>query len=70
MEREKSTKLIFKPTIARRLLKGGCQIVDIKPNKEDKAKTVFVFKIDENFKECLSSILKDREEHSQRLSAE
>lgn len=38
-----STKCIFTPYVARRLLKMGNVIVDIKPRKEDRDKTIFVF---------------------------
>lgn len=34
---------MFTPYVARRLLKMGNVIVDIKPRKEDKDKTIFVF---------------------------
>lgn len=37
------TKCIFTPYVARRLLKMGNVIVDIKPRKEDRDKTIFVF---------------------------
>ena len=37
------TKCIFTPFVARNLLKMGNQIVDIKPCKEDKNKTIFIF---------------------------
>ena len=61
MENIRETKLIFAPNIARKLLKCGCSIVDIKANKEDQNKTVFVFKNDEHFQQSLSSILQDKE---------
>ena len=38
-----STKCIFMPYVARRLLKMGNMIVDIKPCKENRDKTIFVF---------------------------
>lgn len=37
------TKSIFTPYVARRLLKMGNPIVDIKPYKEDRDRTIFVF---------------------------
>lgn len=39
-----NTKSIFTPFVARRLLKMGNTIVDIKPNKDNRDKTIFVFK--------------------------
>ena len=35
---------IFKPKLARQLLKQGFQIVDIKAYKENPDKTIFIFK--------------------------
>ncbi len=36
--------LIFTAELAKKLLKLGYTIIDIKPNKENKERTVFVFK--------------------------
>lgn len=36
-------KLIFTAKLARYLLKRGYQIVDIKPNKDNPDRTVFIF---------------------------
>ena len=38
-----NTKCIFTPFVARNLLKMGNPIVDIKPDKNNKDKTIFVF---------------------------
>lgn len=40
-------KLIFSPQVAKHLIKRNFQIIDIKPNKHDKDKTVFVFRKDD-----------------------
>lgn len=45
------TKSVFTPYVARRLLKMGNPIVDIKPCKEDRAKTIFVFEVTDKFKQ-------------------
>lgn len=37
------TKSIFKPYVARRLLRMGNILLDIKPYKENKDKTIFIF---------------------------
>ena len=53
-------KLIFKPFVARSLLKMGNSIVDIKPNK-DKGKeghSIFVFEKTEKFNNDLTTVLK------------
>lgn len=47
------TKSIFTPYVARRLLKMGNPIVDIKPCKEDRNKTIFVFEVTEKFEKDL-----------------
>lgn len=48
--KEKEAKLVFNAGVARKLLKVGCQIVDIKQSRENADKTVFAFKNDELFK--------------------
>jgi len=53
-----NTKIIVNPTIARQLLHKGHAIVDIKPKKENKKETVFVFENTEQFKNDLTSISK------------
>lgn len=45
----KEFKIIFNPGCARKLLHAGCNICDIKPDKENRDKTLFVFKCDEHF---------------------
>lgn len=51
----KESILIFKPAIARHLLKLGYQIIDIKAQKEDANKTVFVFKNQDGLEEILKT---------------
>ena len=46
---KKNFKLVFNPGCARRLLRAGCTIADIKQSKENPDKTIFVFKRDEVF---------------------
>ena len=46
---KKEAKLIFNAGTARSLLKANCQIIDVKPDRENADKTVFVFKNDEHF---------------------
>ena len=42
-------KVVKSPVIARHLLKKGFQIVDIKPCKEDRRETFFVFEMTDDF---------------------
>ena len=46
-------KLIFTAKLARHLLKQGYQIIDIKPNKDNSDRTVFVFNDREGLKESI-----------------
>lgn len=52
-------KSIFKPAIARKLLKMGNQIIDIKALKEDTNKTIFIFEKTNKLQADLLSILND-----------
>jgi hypothetical protein len=51
-------KVIINPSIARQLLHKGNPIVDIKPKKENKNETVFVFEDTENLRRDLTAITK------------
>lgn len=48
---------VFSSRIARRLLRRGHVIRDIKPNREDLRKTVFYFEVTEKFKTDFQEIL-------------
>lgn len=52
----KNFKSIFKPAIARKLLKMGNKIVDIKAQKEDMNKTIFIFENTEKLNKDLDWI--------------
>ena len=45
----KDAKLIFNAGACRALLKANCTIIDVKPDRENPIKSVFVFKADEHF---------------------
>lgn len=51
--KRKDSKLVFNYGVVRKLLAAGCQIIDIKPDKDNsstgKDKCVHVFKADEHF---------------------
>lgn len=51
-----NTKVIYSPSIARQLLHKGNQIIDIKPNKQNKRETIFVFECTDKLLEDLTSI--------------
>lgn len=52
-------KSIFKSYLARKLLKMGNNIVDIKPDKEREGRTIFIFEVTEKFTNDLSIILSE-----------
>ena len=56
---EKQYKTIFNPGIARRLLKLGNAIIDIKPDRNNSTKTLFIFEINEKFNNDLRVLLND-----------
>ena len=45
---------VFKPEIARKLLRKQYRIIDIKPLKEDPTRSFFVFKNEGNFEKDLA----------------
>jgi hypothetical protein len=49
-------KSIFTPKTARALLKMGNVIIDIKPDKSNHDKTIFVFRNDDKLKQDLSTL--------------
>lgn len=48
---KKEARLVFNMGVGRALLKVGCQVIDVKPDKTNPDKTVLVFKNDELFQE-------------------
>ena len=46
---KKEAKLVFNMGCGRALLKAGCTVIDVKPDKTNPDKTVLVFKNDETF---------------------
>lgn len=53
---EKENLLVFKPKVARQLLKMGYQIIDIKAAKENPDRTIFVFKRTEEILNAIHSV--------------
>lgn len=48
---KKEARLVFNMGVGRALLKVGCQVIDVKPDRSNPDKTVLVFKNDELFQE-------------------
>ena len=53
---EKKAKLVFNAGVVRKLLKAGCRIIDVKADRDNKDKTVFVFERDEAFENAFAEI--------------
>ena len=53
----RKSRLIFDAKIARKLLKEGFVVIDIKPNRENTDKSIFVFENTEEFKQALTQIM-------------
>ena len=53
----RESRLIFDAKIARKLLKQGFVVIDIKPNRENTDKSIFVFENTDNFKLALTQIM-------------
>lgn len=54
MNTQKEYKSIFVPYVARRLLRMGNPIYDIKPSKENRDKTIFLFEVTDKFNEDIA----------------
>lgn len=72
----KETRLVFKADIARQLLKAQCRLVDIKPDRANRERTIFCFVNDEHFQNKFNEILneisdqKARERRKEKKAAE
>ena len=56
---KKEAKLIFNMGVGRALLKAGCTIIDVKPDRVNADKTVLVFRNDDLFQRELARINKE-----------
>jgi hypothetical protein len=52
----RKSRLIFDARMARKLLKMGFVVIDIKPNRENTDKSIFVFENTEEFKQALITV--------------
>lgn len=59
MNIQKEYKLVFNCGVARKLLKMGVNIADIKADRNNKDKTVFVFKRTDEFETAFNQINKE-----------
>ena len=59
---KKEARLVFNMGVARALLKTGCTVIDVKPDRANPDKTVLVFKNDEIFQKEFERINKEIKE--------
>ena len=62
-----NSRIVFRSYIARRLLKMGNHVIDIKPDRNNNLRTLFVFENTEKFKRDFASVLNEIED--ERLQA-
>ena len=65
------SRLVTDPRIARKLLKKGYVVIDIKPNKSNPDKSVFIFENTEEFKAALDEVtaeIKTKEEVKEEIA--
>lgn len=60
----RTTKCILNPSMARKLLKAGNPIVDIKANKVNKSKSVFIFEVTDKFTDDFTKIAEENKKTS------
>ena len=53
----RKSRLVFDAKMARKLLKQGFVVIDIKPNRENPDKTIFVFENTDEFKVALEKLM-------------
>lgn len=58
-DENKDAIVIFSGRVARELLRRGYTIIDVKPDRTNKIRTVFVFRYDGNFDKDLADIAYD-----------
>lgn len=57
MKDMRKSRLVFDAKMARKLLKQGFVVIDIKPNRENTDKTIFVFENTDEFKVALEKLM-------------
>lgn len=55
----KDARLVFNMGVGRALLKAGCVVIDVKPDRANQDKTILVFKNDEVFQREFARINKE-----------
>lgn len=63
---EKNYKVVSTPSIARKLLKDGYRVADIKPKHGHERETIFVFEVSGDFMNKLTEYIKEKKEVKDR----
>lgn len=67
---QKETKVVIYPPVARKLLKMGYMIVDIKPKKEDLMQSLFVFYVEGCFWRDYDRLMREYEDYLAKKALE
>lgn len=59
-------RCVYVPALARKLIRNGHKIIDIKPNRQYAERTVFVFEDDSTFNDDLQKAIEDIKEKRER----
>lgn len=59
---EKEYKIVTEAAVARKLLKDGFTVADIKPKRGRVKETIFVFKVEDGLMDKIAQYTKDRED--------
>lgn len=62
MREQYTQRVVFKGSIARQLLREGYHLVDIKPDRIDSNKSVFIFEITDGFEDRMYELIDEYNE--------
>lgn len=68
MENKELGRCVYVPALARTLLHNGHKMIDIKPNRENKDRTVFVFADDDTFNADLEKAIEEVKGKREKIS--
>ena len=66
VEEQKTCKIVSDASIARRLLKDGYRIIDIKPKRGHERESIFVFAVEGNFMEVMGKYIQESKEKKEK----
>lgn len=67
---EKTCKIVNDASIARKLLKDGFKMVDIKPKRNHERETIFVFEVSDGFMSKMEEYINAKKSGKDRKKAE